>query len=230
MIKGWIKNSFIDYPGKIATTVFVGGCNFRCPYCHNGDLITKFDKLQDITEEEIFSFLKKRSKILDGVVITGGEATLYKNIIDFMKTIKEIGLSVKLDTNGYNPEIVEKVLEQNCVDYIAMDIKNSLEKYSETVGFELMDLTKIVKSINLIQNGNVDYEFRTTVMKEFHNEKDLLAIGTLLEGSKKYVLQKYQKSDKQLSNKEFTPYNNEEMLSFKKSLEIYFEKIYVRGI
>lgn len=230
--KGWAKNSFVDYPSKIATTVFTAGCNFRCPFCHNGDLVLEGNYLPSVSEDEILEFLDKRSKVIDAVCITGGEPTLMKNdLILFMNKVKSKGYLIKLDTNGYLPEALEEILQTGYVDYLAMDIKNSPERYAETVGLKSFDFSKIEKSINLIRNSGIPYEFRTTVSKTYHTEKDILEIANLIKGSSKYALQQYRKSDKQVGKDiEIKSYSNEIMLHFKNIIEPYFDKVEIRGL
>lgn len=182
------KLSLVDYEGKLACTLFTNGCNFKCPFCHNSSLVIK-DNYSYIEDEEIIAYLQKRTKQLDAVVITGGEPTLMPNLVDKIKEIKELGYLVKLDTNGSNPEIIKHLVEQKLIDYVAMDIKNSLSKYGITTGTENININKIKESINYIMNCNIDYEFRTTLVNEFHNEEDIKEIATLIKGAKKYFLQ-----------------------------------------
>lgn len=182
------KLSLVDYEGKLACTLFTNGCNFKCPFCHNSSLVIK-DNYSYIEDEEIIAYLQKRTKQLDAVVITGGEPTLMPNLVDKIKEIKELGYLVKLDTNGSNPEIIKNLVEQKLIDYVAMDIKNSLSKYGITTGTENININKIKESINYIMNCNIDYEFRTTLVNEFHNEEDIKEIATLIKGAKKYFLQ-----------------------------------------
>ena len=193
LIKGLQKLTLLDYPGKIACTVFTAGCNFRCPFCHNASLVTSIDD-ERISEDEFFSFLQKRQGILEGVCITGGEPTLQTEFKTFLGKIKELGYSVKLDTNGYRPDVLKDVVNNGLVDYIAMDIKNSKEKYAITTGIETLDVSKINESVEFLINGNVDYEFRTTVVKELHNEKDIQDIVLWIKGAKKYFLQGFNDS------------------------------------
>ncbi len=222
MIKGFIKNSFVDYPGKVAATVFTGGCNFSCPFCHNGELVTSPGKMETIPIWEIMEFLDKRKGLIDGIVITGGEPTIYPGLRDFILKIKEKGFLVKLDSNGYEPLVLEKLIQENIIDYIAMDIKNSPEKYAETAGLKKIDISRIIKSVEIIKNSGIDYEFRTTVMKEFHNKEDIIKINDWLGNSKKYVLQNYNPKEGQVEDKIFTPFSQEELEEFK---EIFSENI-----
>lgn len=170
-IAGLQKMTLLDFPGKVACTVFLDGCNFRCPFCHNTPLLDgKAEAF--MTEEELFTFLQKRKNILDGVCITGGEPTLQKDLPDFFRKIKDLGYAVKLDTNGYRPEILKSMVKQGLVDYVAMDIKNGPAHYSQTAGIKI-DIKKIEESINFLVNKKVDYEFRTTVVTPLHNEQSL---------------------------------------------------------
>ena len=190
LIKGFQKLTLLDFPGRTACTVFTGGCNLRCPFCHNALLVTEMDN-DYFEEKEIFDHLEKRKKVLDGIAITGGEPLLQKDIERFLYELKETGIAVKLDTNGCYPEKLEGILELGLVDYIAMDIKNCPEKYAETVGVENFDITPVEKSIKLIQGSGVDYEFRTTVTENFHTVEDVERIAQWLQGSKGYFLQNF---------------------------------------
>ncbi|MBU2634071.1 MAG: anaerobic ribonucleoside-triphosphate reductase activating protein [Nanoarchaeota archaeon] len=226
-IKHLEKTSLVDYPGKISCVLFLGGCNFRCGYCHNKQLILD-DELKNINEEEILSYLESRKKWIDGVVFTGGEPLLY-NLKDFIIKIKNLGFLIKLDTNGFNPDALKELIDNNLLDYIAMDIKNSFEKYEETVGTKV-DLDKIKESINLIKNFK-NYEFRMTVLPLLHNEGDFESIGNLLEGCKLFCIQQFRpmnclnedfESEKQFSLKELE--------IFKKILENYVKKVEMRNL
>ena len=186
------KNSLIDFPQKVAAIVFTQGCNFRCGYCHNPELL-EFSEKTDFDANCFFNFLKTRIGKLDGVVITGGEPTLQSDLYDFIKEIKALGFAVKLDTNGTNPVVTEKLLKENLLDYIAMDIKAPLEKYREITDVNV-DTKKIKQSIKLIMNSFIDYEFRTTVLKSQLSFEDFNNIGEMIKGSKKYYLQKFQAS------------------------------------
>ena len=179
-IFGLQKMTLLDFPGRVACTVFLGGCNFRCPYCHNSEL---FDGTAQplMDEQELLAFLKKRKGLLDGVCITGGEPTLQPGLEDLLRSIKELGYPVKLDTNGYRPEVLEKLVGEGLVDYVAMDIKNGPQQYAATCGLEKMDLSKIERSIRFLTGGAVDYEFRTTVVRELHNEASITQMGKWLQ-------------------------------------------------
>lgn len=188
-IAGLQKLTLLDYPGKMACIVFTHGCNFRCPFCQNSPLVT--EKLCDeISEDEFFAFLSSRKGILGGVCITGGEPTLQKDLPDFIKKIKDMGFLVKLDTNGYNPQMLRLLLENKLLDYVAMDIKNSREKYSLTCGIDI-DIHRIEESMELLKGSGIDFEFRTTLVKDFHSEKELCDISQWLEGTQKYFLQQF---------------------------------------
>lgn len=203
IIGGLQKTSLLDFPEKIAAIVFTMGCNFRCGYCHNPELINGEAKI-----EEVFEFLKTRQGKLDGVVITGGEPCLQKDLPEFIKQVKELGFAVKLDTNGSFPEMLEKVLPD--LDYVAMDIKAPLEKYSQIVNVDV-DTSKILKSIEVLKNGGVDYEFRTTVVKSQLSYEDFEKIGQLIQGAPRYYLQRFEASkilDKSLENEK--TYSTEE--------------------
>ena len=171
--------TLLDFPGRVACTVFLGGCNFRCPFCHNSELLD--GKCEPVMEkEELLQFLQKRKGILDGVCITGGEPTLQPDLADMLREIKALGYPVKLDTNGYRPEVLETLVKEGLVDYVAMDIKNGPEAYGETSGVKKMDLSRIEKSIRFLAGGAVDYEFRTTVVAELHNEASITQMGKWL--------------------------------------------------
>ena len=188
-ICGFQKMTMLDYPGKVACTVFTGGCNFRCPFCHNAMLVTDIDENAVYAEDEILSYLNKRKGIIDGVCITGGEPLLQKDIGDFLVKVKETGMPVKLDTNGSYPEKLRELVSRGLVDYVAMDIKNSKEKYPLTVGLPGYDIGKIEESVEFLMSGAVDYELRTTVVREFHTAEDIVKITEWIAGAKRYFLQ-----------------------------------------
>ena len=229
MIRGFIKNSFVDYPGKIAATVFTGGCNFSCPFCHNGELVKSPKNMPLIPQKEIFDFLDKRKGLIEGVVITGGEPSLWPGLADFIIKVKEKGFLVKLDSNGYEPLVLKKLIEENLLDYIAMDIKNSPDKYAQTAGLKHLDISRILQSIDIIRSSGLDYEFRTTIMKEYHEEADLKKIGDWLQGSKKYVLQNYNPQEGQVEDKIFTPFSPRELEMFKSFFQEKFDCFEIRS-
>lgn len=190
ILKGLQKTTLLDFPEKLACTVFTGGCNMRCPFCHNASLVVSPNENSDISEKEFFDFLAKRKNILDGVCITGGEPLLQKDIEAFMKKIKDMGFALKLDTNGAFPDRLKSLIDKGLVDYVAMDIKNSKEKYSMTAGIDI-DISKISESISLLLECNIPFEFRTTVVKELHSHDDLVAISEWISGAKAYFLQSF---------------------------------------
>ncbi len=192
-IGGFSKLTLLDFPGCVACIVFTSGCNFRCPFCHNASLVTHTKDSEDISEDEILSYLKKRKGLLDGVVITGGEPLLQNGIEDFIIKVRDLGYKVKLDTNGSFPDKLKNLLENGLLDYVAMDIKNSKEKYSATAGCEV-NLADIEKSISLLENSGIDYELRTTVTQELHNEDDIKNIALWIKRSPKYFIQNFKNS------------------------------------
>ena len=211
LIAGLNKTTLLDYPGRVAATIFTGGCNFRCPFCHNAGLVLTPSSAESYSEEEVFSFLVKRKNVLQGVCITGGEPTLQDDLKEFIMKIKDLGYAVKLDTNGYRSEVLQSLLEKDLLDYVAMDIKNSPSKYGFTVGIEA-DVEKVKASVELLKKSQIDYEFRTTVVKEFHDREDFRAIAEWLKGCPKYFLQQYKESEQMIcTSREFHAYEKEEM-------------------
>lgn len=190
IIKGFQKLTLLDFPGRTACTVFTGGCNFRCPFCHNALLVTEQDDIF-YTEEEIFDHLKLRKNVLDGVAVTGGEPLLQKDIERFLYEIKDLGYAVKLDTNGSFPEKLKGILELGLADYVAMDIKNCKEKYAETIGLKKYDIAPVEESMEILKNSGVDYEFRTTVTENFHTNEDIEKLAEWIKGTPKYFLQNF---------------------------------------
>ena len=199
-IHGLQKMTLLDYPGRVACTVFLGGCDFRCPFCHNYELV---DGSAPALMEDgaLFKFLEKRRGLLDGVAVTGGEPCLRPDLPELLSRIKALGYDVKLDTNGAHPGLLRALIDQKLVDYVAMDIKNSPEKYARTVGLESLDLAPVRQSVELLLSGVVDYEFRTTVVDELHEEKDFEAIGPWIAGARRYFLQAF-------TDRESVPYGN----------------------
>lgn len=191
---GLQKLTLLDYPGLVACTVFTVGCNMRCPYCHNALLVNRIEEENTLDEGEFFAFLEKRQGVLDGVCITGGEPTLQQDLPEFIAKIKALGFKVKLDTNGSFPDKVKALLDSGNVDYVAMDIKNTLAKYPETVGVPGFDTSKILESIKIIMESGVDYEFRTTTVDPLHKPEDFADIAKLIEGSPKYFIQAFKDS------------------------------------
>ncbi|SEA86127.1 pyruvate formate lyase activating enzyme [Pseudobutyrivibrio sp. ACV-2] len=229
LILGLQKTTLLDYPGKIASTIFTGGCNFRCPFCHNRDLVMPPNDVIAYSEDEIFEHLKAKKKVLDGVCITGGEPTLHKDLPGFIHKIKDMGLLVKLDSNGTNPDMVESLINQGLVDYIAMDIKNSKEKYNSIACMPNFDIGTIEASVELLKQERVDYEFRTTIMRECHDAEDMEAIGQWIKGAKAYYLQSYKESE-QVINPIFSAHSPETLKSFVDILKNYIPNTNLRGI
>ena len=227
-IQGLQKLTLLDYPGKMACTIFTAGCNLRCPFCHNSRLVINPEKQSEYSEEEIFKFLKKRAGILDGVAITGGEPLLQKDIEDFIRRVKDLGYSVKLDTNGTFPEKLRDLVEKGLVDYVAMDVKNSAELYAETIGISGYDISKIKESINFLLEGKVDYEFRTTVFREFHSVFGMNGLGEMIKGAKRHFLQGFIDSG-ELIGFGMSAVPLEEMERMKKIMLQYVDECEIRG-
>lgn len=194
VIHGLQKMTLLDYPGKVACTVFLGWCDFRCPFCHNWELIDG-SAPAELDDNKLLSFLEKRRGILEGVAITGGEPMLNKDLPDLLRRIKALGYPVKVDTNGNHPEMLKAVLDEGLVDYVAMDVKNSLDKYALTIGLDSFDTSNIQESIRLIMGSGTDYEFRTTVVEQLHDENSFKGIGELISGARRYYLQKFTDRD-----------------------------------
>ncbi len=188
---GFQKLTLLDYPGKVACTLFTAGCNLRCPFCHNASLVTHIDNVVSYDEDEILDFLRKRQGILGGVCITGGEPLMQSGVTDFIKKVKELGFSVKLDTNGTFPEKLTMLAESKLIDYVAMDIKNCKEKYAVTSGITDLNIGNIEKSVEFLLSGKIPYEFRTTVVAEFHTPQDIGKIAKWIKGADKYYLQNF---------------------------------------
>ena len=228
-IKGLEKLSVIDYPGKTCCIVFLADCNFRCPYCHNPDLIRNPDKLPSMKEEEVIDFMKSRRKWLDGVCITGGEPCLHKELPDFIRMIKKEGFLVKLDTNGSMPEMVEGLVNEGLLDYIAMDIKAPLERYSEAAGVEV-DTEKIRRTTEIIMKSGVDYEFRTTVLPKLIGENDVKEIGKWLKGARRYFIQGFKANntlDRDFSKE--SSFSDRDLERLADAAREYFKEVGVRS-
>lgn len=228
-INGLNKTTLLDYPEHVAATIFCGGCNFRCPFCHNSDLVLNPDSQPVISPEEIFEFLNKRKNIISGVCITGGEPTLQPDLADFMYQVKSLGLMVKLDTNGYRPDVLKTLVHDGLVDYIAMDIKSGITGYALATGMPNFKGEIISESVDFIINCGVQYEFRTTVVKGIHNKKDFEEIGNLIKGCTCYYLQNYKDSANVMISG-FAGFSKEELESFAEIVSPYVKKIVLRGI
>ncbi len=211
-IGGLQKLTLLDYPSKLASTVFTSGCSFKCPFCHNKDLVFVPENYSFLDVEDVIAYLEKRKKILDGVCITGGEPLLQEGLLPFIERIKEMGYLVKLDTNGNDPKKLKEIVNSGLVDYVAMDVKNCKEKYHETVGLnkQVFDIGRIEESISFLLEEHVDYEFRTTIVKELHQKEDVLALANWIKGAKQYYLQQYVPSENVIEQV-FSSYNKEEM-------------------
>ena len=228
-IQGLQKLTLLDYPEKMACTVFTAGCNFRCPFCHNASLVTHIPAEADFDEEKFFTFLKKRKGILDGVCVTGGEPLLQVDIEAFLGRIKELGYLVKLDTNGSFPDKLKDLVGKGLVDYVAMDIKNSIEKYDITIGLDTRYSEVVEESAAFLLEGHVDYEFRTTVTKNFHTEEDFEKIGKWIQGAKRYYLQGFVDSG-DLIESNIEGVCKEEMEKFLKKVKPYIPSAELRGV
>jgi len=232
-IGGLEKSTLIDYPARVACTVFLIGCNFRCPFCYSSELVLpeKIKSQPRISEKEFFDFLKKRKGLLEGVVICGGEPTLNKDLPDFVKKIKKLGYRVKIDTNGSNPEMLKELIKKKLLDYVAMDIKASLrsQEYERVVGVKT-DLEKIKKSIGIIKNSGIDYEFKTTVVPTIHTKEDIIKIAKAIAPAKKYFLQNF-RAEKTINPKfeKIKPYSKDFLLEIKEKIAGYFDICEVRG-
>ena len=220
--------TLLDFPGVVSCTIFLGGCDFRCPFCHNFELID--GTAQPVMDDsELIEFLKSRKALLDGVAITGGEPLLHRDLPELIRKIRAEGYKVKLDTNGYHPELLKEILDEGIVDYVAMDIKNCEEKYALTCGLDTIDMGKIKESILLLMNGNTDYEFRTTVVDELHEPEDFEKIGKMIEGAKHYFLQRF-------TDRDSVPFGNLSAPSFEKMREYadisrkYIKNTELRGV
>ena len=223
---GLDKLSLLDYQDKIACVLFSKNCNFRCPFCHNG--MTVLESHDFIPFDEIMNYLKTRKGVLDGVVISGGEPTLMPDLKDKIKVIKTLGYCIKLDTNGTNPEIVLELINEHLIDYVAMDIKNAPNKYDITTSIHNLKIDNIKKTINVLMNSNIEYEFRTTLVKEFHTKDDMDALGKLIQGSKKLFLQKFVERDGCIK-KGLHDIDKIEALEFKQILLKYVKEVELRG-
>lgn len=228
-IYGLDKLTLLDYQGKTACTMFTGGCNFRCPYCHNASLVLDAANQPIISDKEIFAFLDKRKKLLDGVCISGGEPTLNADLPQFIKKIKDKGFSVKLDTNGTNPQMLQKLISDGIVDYVAMDIKNCPQRYGETVGIKNFDITPVKQSAALLMSGKIGYQFRTTVVREFHDAQSFKKIGEWLKGGEAYYLQMFKDSGN-LIVCGLTPPTSEQMEQYLNIVKPFFKTCGLRGI
>lgn len=230
IIGGLQKITLIDFPGRIAATVFLCSCNFKCPWCYSSELVLpkKIKKQPKISEKYLFKFLKERKNLIEGIVICGGEPTISKGLNSLIKKIKKMGFFVKLDTNGSEPEVLKKLIKGKLVDYVAMDIKGPKEKYGEFTGAKI-DLKKIQKSIDILKKGKVDYEFRSTIVPSLHKKEDILEMAKWIKGAKRYYLQNFRPEKTIDPNFEkIKPYQNEFLLEIQKIISPFFETCQIR--
>ena len=230
LISGLQKLTLLDYPGRVACTVFTAGCNFRCPFCHNAPLVLPERISEDVTEDEVLRFLKKRVGVLDGVAVTGGEPLLHKNIDGFLAKVRELGYKIKLDTNGAFPEHLMSLVRDGLVDRVAMDIKNSPEQYAETVGVPGLDLSGVEKSKNFLLEGHIDYEFRTTVVKGLHTAESLTGAAKWIAGAKEYYLQQVKDSGDVIDIRGLAAFDEKEMHELAEHVSVYVPSVQVRGV
>lgn len=228
-IYGLQKLTLLDYPGKTACTVFTGGCNFRCPFCHNASLVTALEPADAMEPDALFAFLKKRQGILDGVCITGGEPLLDRGTPALIAEIKALGYSVKLDTNGSYPAMLRQLVRDNLVDYVAMDIKNAPDRYAETVGLPQADMDAIRESVAFLKSGAVAHEFRTTVVRELHDTDSIRQIGLWLAGEERFFLQKFVDSGNTIADG-LHACSDKEMLELLHVARQYLPQAQLRGV
>ena len=228
-IHGFNKLTLLDYPGKCAATVFLGGCNFRCPFCQNSELVISPMSQPVIKPEEVLKYLGKRKGILDGVCVTGGEPTLEPDLKSLLKEIKKLGYLIKLDTNGSHPEVMEDLAAAGLIDTVAMDVKSSPEHYAKAAGVPGIDLIPVGDSVQFLLKGKLPYEFRTTVVRELHEREDFISIGKWIAGAQAYYLQAFRDSENVMSDG-FSSYTYKELNDFRKLLEKTIPKVGIRGI
>lgn len=229
LFHGFQKMTMLDFPGNVACTVFTPGCNFRCPFCHNALLVTRTNDNEIYTEEDILSYLEKRSGVIEGICISGGEPLMHDDIFDFIKKVRKLGVLVKLDTNGSYPDKLKSLIDDGLVDYVAMDIKNSPEKYAVTAGVKSFDFESVRRSVEILLEGKVGYEFRTTVVKEFHTPQDMVGIGNLIRNADKYFLQQFIESEGNIEQG-LTPLDKAEMEELRLSIVNFVKNVELRGI
>ena len=226
-ISGFSKLTLLDFPGVMACEIFTQGCNIRCPFCQNSSLIEMNDNY-NYTEEEVMDYLERRKKILDGIVITGGEPTVQKDLVRFIQDVKNLGYKVKLDTNGFRPTVLKELLDKNLLDYVAMDIKNSFEKYNVTCGMKSIAIENVKKSIEILKNSNIKHEFRTTIIKEYHTKQDILKILDII-GDSKYYLQNFEMSA-DVIDKNLHGFSDYELMQMEDLLNLKYHNVEIRGI
>lgn len=241
-IHGIQKTTLLDYPGHVAATLFTGGCNFRCPFCHNADLVLMPNAYPVMSSVEVEQFLKKRQGLLDGICITGGEPTLQPDLEAFIRNVKEMGYLIKLDTNGCRPEVLQNLLEEGLLDYVAMDIKASKDNYVKAIGLTGDNcrgdflVEQIEKSVELLMGSGISYEFRTTVVKGIHGIEEFEAIGEWIAGSKAYYLQEFTENNNLLADRlgreegKFSGFSKEEMEQIRLLVKKYVDNVFIRGM
>jgi pyruvate formate lyase activating enzyme len=229
-IKGWVRTSLIDYPDHIATVLFTGGCGFRCPMCHNADLVVRPREMPTLSEEEVWAFLERRAGLVDGVAITGGEPTLQADLPSFLRRAQGGGLDAKLDTNGYHPDVLAALIEEGLVDYVAMDVKAPPEKYPLLAGRADLDVARVEQSIELLRDSGIAYEFRTTVVPGLLVAEDVEEIARWIAGAERYVLQQFRPQGTLDPDLETVhPYPREHLQEMARRAEKWIKQILVRG-
>ena len=221
--------TLLDFPGKVACILFVRGCNLRCPFCHNASLVRPGAE-NAILDADVLSFLKKRQGLLDGVVISGGEPLMYPELLPFLHKVRALGYAIKVDTNGTNPALLKKLVEENLADYVAMDLKNSPAFYSATCGLPKAPIGAIDQSREYLMTGAVDYEFRTTVVKGLHTKESIAELSCRIAGAKRYFLQGFKDSGDLLSPENLSAFSAEEMAEFLETAKIHIPNAMLRGI
>lgn len=231
-IKGWIKDSFCDWDSRLSSVIFLPGCNFRCGFCHNWKLVENYHELEDIDWTQIKKYLYENRDFIDGLVITGGEPFIADSLLDLIKEIKQMGLSVKIDTNGSFPDKLKFLIDNSLIDGVAMDIKNEFRAdiYSHTCGVEISDgmMERILRSAKILMDSDIDYEFRTTLVRTFHTPENIKNIAKQLKGAKKYVLQQYRSIGVKTSFNGGKPFSREEMENFRNMVSDFFDLCYIR--
>lgn len=228
-IYGLNKTTLLDYPGHVAATLFTGGCNMRCPFCHNRSLVLNPTSQPELSQQEIVTFLKKRQGILDGICITGGEPTLQPELEEFIRRVKELGYLVKLDTNGYRPEVLRHLMKEGLLDYVAMDIKSCREHYGIACGIPDLDLTPVEESIHLLMESQIPYEFRTTVVKGIHTPEEFISIGQWLHGCKAYFIQSFKDSG-EIMQPGFSAFDRRQLEDMLARIRNYIPQSQLRGV
>lgn len=230
-VTGIQKLTLLDYPGVVACTVFTAGCNFRCPFCHNAMLVLP-EQIDDecLTDDEVFGFLKKRRGVLDGVAVTGGEPLLHADMPEFLARVKELGYKIKLDTNGSNPELLSEIVKNKLVDRVSMDIKNAPEEYARTIGLKSFDIAPVERSKEMLLRGDIDYEFRTTVVKGIHTKESLIGAAKWIEGAKEYYLQQFKDSGNLILPDGLSAYDEKQMHALADAVRDYVPTVEVRGV